>query len=75
MSSKKPPREEKFPIEQKITMINKWRHRCDMLVKQGQPVCSTICQSCDAIAKEICEDVKECHASRGFEDGKEGSHE
>ena len=66
-------REEKFPIAQKITMINKWRHRCDMLKKQGQPVCKEICRVCDAIAQEICEDIKECHASRGF--NMEDNHE
>lgn len=59
-------RKQKFPVDQKITMVNKWRHRCDLLIKKGVPVCPTICKSCDELAKEICEDIKECHATRGF---------
>ena len=59
-------RKQKFPVDQKITMVNKWRHRCDLLIKKGVPVCPTICKSCDELAKEICEDIKECHAQRGF---------
>lgn len=60
-------RKQKFPLAQKITMINKWRHRCDQLTKKGQPACPEICKPCDEIAQEICEDLKEVAAMRGFE--------
>lgn len=59
-------REQQYNLARKVGMINLWRKRCTAF-KQIREVNPADCAVCDAVAKEISEDIAECTVKRAFD--------
>jgi hypothetical protein len=56
-----------FPLTKKIGMINLWRNRCNEHHRVcGKAVNAEDCKICDALAKEICDDITSQASENAF---------
>lgn len=62
-------REQAFVLTYKVGMINLWRKRCTEHNQMcGKKVNPSDCKTCNEVAKEIVEDIKECARLRAFKE-------
>lgn len=52
------PDQRKVTKEQKLVMLNKWRHRCELLANRGVAPDPEICRICNEVAEEIVKDIE-----------------